>query len=391
VTYRWVANNRRTPVDGAVLSLWRAAVVYRVVTLLVSLYLIFRWRHLYAEPGVAFAIGAIMLVVTAAVANLGLRGRAQRIDLVTLDLVLTVCLTLATRWAQHPRQFHGGMPTLTTIWSAGAVIDAGIVLGTVGGVCFGALQFAASVVVRGGYDGRTLLNGLLLGVVGGLAGYITTLLVQSEQNRIAVAAERARFAERERLSRSIHDGVLQVLGLVHRRGLAAGGEWADLAQEAATQEASLRALISSTTSEPTTPDTADLASALAALQSATVTVAVPDAAVVVPADVATELLAVVSAALHNVAQHAGAGARAWIFLDVLPTEVRLSIRDDGVGIPAGRLDEAANAGRLGVATSIRGRVTDLGGTMTITSEPDDGTELEIAVPLVLRSKGRIVP
>ena len=41
--------------------------------------------------------------------------------------------------------------------------------------------------------------------------------------------------------------------------------------------------------------------------------------------------------------------------------VTVSVRDEGPGIPDGRLAEAAAQGRLGVAQSIRGRIADLGG------------------------------
>ena len=70
-------------------------------------------------------------------------------------------------------------------------------------------------------------------------------MVRTEHELAEAVAAQAALAERERLARSIHDGVLQVLGLVHRTGRDAGGRWAELATEAATQEAALRALITS--------------------------------------------------------------------------------------------------------------------------------------------------
>ncbi|HSK59466.1 MAG TPA: ATP-binding protein, partial [Actinomycetospora sp.] len=53
---------------------------------------------------------------------------------------------------------------------------------------------------------------------------------------------------------------------------------------------------------------------------------------------------------------------------------------DGVGIAAGRLDEAAAEGHLGVASSMRGRVAALGGTISLHTAPGEGTEWEIVVP-----------
>jgi signal transduction histidine kinase len=61
-------------------------------------------------------------------------------------------------------------------------------------------------------------------------------------------------------------------------------------------------------------------------------------------------------------------------------EVVVSVRDDGGGMAAGRLEEAAADGRLGVASSIEGRLRELGGTMAVESAPGAGTEVEMRVP-----------
>jgi signal transduction histidine kinase len=60
--------------------------------------------------------------------------------------------------------------------------------------------------------------------------------------------------------------------------------------------------------------------------------------------------------------------------------VVISVRDDGPGIPDGRLSEAEGEGRLGVSESIRGRMRDLGGTALLTTAPGQGTEWELTVP-----------
>jgi signal transduction histidine kinase len=69
-----------------------------------------------------------------------------------------------------------------------------------------------------------------------------------------------------------------------------------------------------------------------------------------------------------------------VLLEDLGGEVVLSIRDDGVGIPDGRLAIAEAEGHLGVSQSIRGRVADLGGTARLTTAPGEGTEWELHVP-----------
>ncbi|HTJ36131.1 MAG TPA: DUF5931 domain-containing protein [Dactylosporangium sp.] len=111
-----------------------------------------------------------------------------------------------------------------------------------------------------------------------------------------------------------------------------------------------------------------------------VTIAAPATPVLLPSPVAAEVAAAVAAALDNVARHAGAGAKAWLLLEELDDTVTVTVRDDGRGIPEGRLAEAERAGRLGVAQSIRGRIRDLGGTVTVTSSPGSGTEVELHIP-----------
>ncbi|WP_423790573.1 ATP-binding protein [Micromonospora globispora] len=93
---------------------------------------------------------------------------------------------------------------------------------------------------------------------------------------------------------------------------------------------------------------------------------------------ARELAAATGAALDNVARHAG--GRAWVLIEDEGERVTVSVRDEGPGIPEGRLAEAAVQGRLGVAQSIRGRVAGLGGEVRIVSVPGAGTEIELSVP-----------
>jgi len=61
-------------------------------------------------------------------------------------------------------------------------------------------------------------------------------------------------------------------------------------------------------------------------------------------------------------------------------DVTITIRDNGVGVLAGRLEEAAESGRMGVVNSIQKRLSDLGGTASIDSRPGAGTCLELMVP-----------
>jgi signal transduction histidine kinase len=96
--------------------------------------------------------------------------------------------------------------------------------------------------------------------------------------------------------------------------------------------------------------------------------------------VATEVDAAVANALANVVAHAEAESHAFVLLEDLGDSVVVSIRDDGVGIATGRLDQAVAEGRVGVAKSIVGRMNWLGGSARMSTGPDSDTEWELTVP-----------
>ncbi|NEE49306.1 sensor histidine kinase, partial [Streptomyces sp. SID8455] len=124
----------------------------------------------------------------------------------------------------------------------------------------------------------------------------------------------------------------------------------------------------------------DLMALLGRYADARVTLSGPGTPVELAPHAARETAAAVGAALDNVRTHAGPGARAWVLVEDEPDRVLVSVRDEGPGIAEGRLTEAAEEGRLGVAQSIRGRLRDLGGTAELVSVPGQGTEVELTVP-----------
>jgi signal transduction histidine kinase len=68
-----------------------------------------------------------------------------------------------------------------------------------------------------------------------------------------------------------------------------------------------------------------------------------------------------------------------VLLEDLGDRYVVSVRDEGPGIPPGRLEEAAAQGRLGVRSSVRDRIAELGGTAALHTSPA-GTEWELTVP-----------
>ena len=124
----------------------------------------------------------------------------------------------------------------------------------------------------------------------------------------------------------------------------------------------------------------DLRQLVLPAQTDRVTISVPAPPVLLGGAAAAELTAAVQAALDNVRRHCGAQTRAWVLVEDEPDLVRVTIRDDGPGIPDGRLTAAAAAGRLGISHSIHGRLRDLGGCAVISSAVGEGTTVELCLP-----------
>ena len=167
-----------------------------------------------------------------------------------------------------------------------------------------------------------------------------------------------------------------------RRGREIGGETAELAELAGEQERALRRLVSATDADArfSTGSTTDIGALLRRRASDRVSVSLPATPVLLDAGVAAELDAAVGNALDNVASHAGPDARAFVLVEELDDRVTVSVRDDGPGIAAGRLEEAVGEGRVGIAKSIVGRMNWLGGSAKLNTAPGCGTEWELTVP-----------
>jgi signal transduction histidine kinase len=229
---------------------------------------------------------------------------------------------------------------------------------------------------------NTINNIVILVLLGGCIGYCADLARDGHAALAEALSVQAEVRERDRLARTVHDGVLQTLSYIHRRGVDMGGESCELGSMAADQERLLRALVSGVSGPY--PDAAvggevDLRLLLGRYAGEAVHVIPPAEPVLLARRVAEELVAAVSAALDNVRRHAGADAQAWVLIEDHSKDVTVTIRDDGVGVLAVRLAEAAANGRMGVANSIQGRMSDLGGTAIIDSRPGAGTCLELTV------------
>jgi signal transduction histidine kinase len=362
------------------LPLWRAAVVLRVLTLPFAAGVALVYLDDYARPWPALATIGAMAVWTLVIAVRYLRPTAGLPGFTVLDLAVCCALMCTSRLVLTPAQLAvDQVPLVTTVWVTGVVAAGAVCSGATAGAVFGAVVSAFNIAVRGYFDVDLARDLMLLVGVGFVLGLAATSSRRSAERLAAALRTEAATAERERLARSIHDSVLQVLARVRRRGTELGGEAAELARLAGEQEIALRNLISSR--QVSTQDgTADLAARLRLLATGRAEVSVPATAVPLPVSMTGELESVVREALANVARHAGPEARAWVLLEDLGSEIVISVRDDGVGITPNRIEEAEGEGRMGIARSMRGRVSDLGGTIAVETAPGAGVEWELRIP-----------
>lgn len=389
--------------------LWSALTAYRVLTLIYAVLLAGFRDKPYDRPWVAFAFLAVMALWTLVTLPKVSGAASCTGRFLGIDLTVALAGILLTPLADFSAQHVDG-PTLPSIWTAGSVLAFALKGGWRWAAFASTLVAAANIVERGEPSRDTVHNVLLVWVASIAIGYVVEVARASERTLARALEIEAATRERERLARDIHDSVLQVLAMVQRRGSALGGEAAELGRMAGEQEVALRTLVSSGLVPPTrvSEDTAegavvrtvdvdlddeesgaadcDLRALLARHAGSRVSFAEPGAPVLLAPGAARELAAAVSAALDNVRVHAGQGAQAWILVEDEPDEVIVTVRDDGPGIPEGRLDQAEGEGRLGVALSIRGRLRDLGGTAELISVPGQGTEVELKVPKVSRGK-----
>jgi signal transduction histidine kinase len=227
----------------------------------------------------------------------------------------------------------------------------------------------------------------LLGALADLAAVAvgTARLRESEQRYTIVA-------ERDRIARELHDSIAQVLGVIHLRlrslepevhdapGNGVATEISDLADIADEAYKDVREAILGLRESIGEAD--GLEGALReylrkySRQTGIETTLHCDGGVRRSLSPASEiqLLRVVQEALTNVRKHAGA-RHAAITLRVDGGFVRLAVMDDGSGFDPSHLEESFDHG-FGLA-SMRERVEQIGGTLSVHTAPGKGTRIEV--------------
>jgi signal transduction histidine kinase len=272
--------------------------------------------------------------------------------------------------------------SLPWAWPAAGVIAVGVCLGQRAGILSALLVGGTSLFVESTVLDRSVLVsafskiGLWL-LVGSIAGALTQRLRLAERE-ISVARTR------EEVARELHDGVLQTLAVIQRRS-----DDPALSNMAKDQENSLRLYLADsravamTASEPAGLETTlrETAAGSERLYDLTVQVIVtpdcpdrPD----LPAPLIHALAGAVKESIANASKH-GDASKVTVFAE--PSErdqdrygLFVSIKDDGAGFI---IDEVVEG--IGLARSIRGRITEQGGTVELKSRPGRGTEVQLWV------------
>ncbi len=166
--------------------------------------------------------------------------------------------------------------TLPGFWVMGVVLAWAILWRWAGGLIAALVVSIADISIREEFTQKAYGNIFLLILGGAIVGFLSGLLQQMAGQRDRAERAAAAAAERQRLARVVHDGVLQVLALVQRRGPELGPDGAELGRLAGEQEVRLRGLVQQDSRDLVAPlGDQDLAQHLSGLQSAQVHVAVP--------------------------------------------------------------------------------------------------------------------
>ncbi|MGH8875876.1 MAG: sensor histidine kinase [Stackebrandtia sp.] len=223
-------------------------------------------------------------------------------------------------------------------------------------------------------------------------------LAATRDSLAASQREAGMLAERERLSREIHDTLAQGLSSMGMLLQAAQRHWSTDPDAARGHVARAETVAADNLAEarrfvrdlrPPRLDDASLTEALRTLcleaardHPLVVEFHTEGEPVPVADRVRAAVLRVAQAALSNVIEHAGA-ARTVVTLTYLETALSLDVVDDGTGLAAEPPGPARGFGLDGM----RARLAEIGGELTIESIRDEGTALAARVPLPAPAAG----
>ncbi|HEY9267303.1 MAG TPA: DUF5931 domain-containing protein, partial [Mycobacterium sp.] len=226
--------------------MWRAAQVFRLLSCVYALGFQIAVNPDLEHRAAGWLLFAVLITWSAACAVAYLQGFGRRPAWVIVEIVVVVALMLTTELIASDQWVLANQSWPTTLWATNATISAAIVFGPIAGMLTGVVVMAAGAALKGYVHidlsrNATIVIELAVGLAVGMAAQ-TARRAHAELEKAARLS--ASIEERERLSRQVHDGVIQVLALMARRGREIGGETAELAELAGEQERALRRLVS---------------------------------------------------------------------------------------------------------------------------------------------------
>jgi signal transduction histidine kinase len=245
-------------------------------------------------------------------------------------------------------------------------------------------------------DHRTLATQLYIVVTALTTLFLSAVVSERERSAAALVEARRRederaVEERHRIARDLHDSVSQALfstllhtrtaqkALMHEGALASRPMVQSLtaiAELTRGAQSEMRALIFELSDDPVQSGLVDAltrhAARLAREGLALDVQAHGDVAL--SARTETQLFGIAREALANVVKHAGTTS-AWVRVAARPGRVLVKIGDSGRGFDP----ERRHPGHFGLE-SMRGRAAEIGGVLTITSAPGNGTVVMVEAP-----------
>jgi signal transduction histidine kinase len=366
------------------LTLARAVVLFRMAGLALIAIVAGQNASGYGGHGAAvMALLAAVAVESAVLCTACLRARRVRSWWAVADLAFTIVVLAASAMVSVR---YGGL-YVAYPYSVICSVAFGIGLRRLSAVLAATVFLAAGYLYGGGYLHADPAPHVAVNAITYFPNTLVAWGVSRQLRRMGreLEASRSREAmlardeERLRHARMLHDRVLQTMETLAR------GQWiADAALKARVAEEAvwLRGLVEGT-GEAAGGDLLGQLRKLAAraardglhveLNYATLR----GSAILGALDSqrSAALVAAVSEALTNVVKHA-ATASAVLRLTATPAALVVTVLDQGRGF-----DPATQPEGMGLKESIRGRITESGGTVRIDTAPGAGTYLEITMPL----------
>src|SRR6185437_10770629 len=233
---------RVPPTPDPATPLWRAAQVFRLLSCLYALGFQIAINPDLERPALGWLLFAVLIAWSAACAVAYLRGFGRRPAWVISEIIVVVLLMASNRIITYPQWAADNQTWPTTLWASNPTISAALQFGPTGGMVTGLIVMATNFAVKNylilnlGHN-ATIIVEVAIGLAIGMAAR-TARRAHAELQRAARLS--AALEERERVSRQVHDGVIQVLALVSKRGHEIGGATSELADLAGEQERALR-------------------------------------------------------------------------------------------------------------------------------------------------------